>query len=203
MYKKLLFAICVCFVAFLVGCKGDDGEVGPAGPKGDTGATGATGPAGSSGEGGGGALILTTGAVTGAGTEGDLSFGILDELTAAEEAAYDSSIVVMVYAKSLGVWWPLPGMVQFSGTNKVGSFTFVHGVQDATFFVDIFVTDWSETQDTPPTRSFDDIRIVLIPGASGGRLASDVNWKSYDETIKALGLTDTKLTKAKLFKKKL
>jgi len=200
MYKKLLLVVCVCFMAFLAGCKGDDGAVGPQGEKGETGATGATGPAGSGGA-GASAIILTTGAVTGTGTDGDLSFVIDDQLDAESEAFYDSSVVVMVYGKSLGVWWPLPGIVQFTG-QAVSNFTFVHGVDQATFFLDILTTGWSEDTDTAPTRSFDDIRIVLVPASSGARLSADVNWKSYDETILALGLNDSNAKKTTLYKKK-
>ena len=200
MYKKLLLIVCVCFMAFLAGCKGDDGAVGPAGEKGDTGATGATGPAGESGT-GSSAFIVTTGTVTGTGTDSDLSFVLAEDLTAAEQAAYDSSLVVMVYGKSLGVWWPLPGIVQFTGS-ATSSFTFVHGVDSGVFFVDLLTTGWSEDTDTPPTRSFDDIRFVLIPGSTGARLSSEVNWKSYDATIKALGLNDTSAKRAFLYKKK-
>jgi len=200
MYKKLLLVVCVCFMAFLAGCKGDDGAVGPAGEKGDTGATGAAGPAGESGT-GSSAFILTTGAVTGTGTDSDLSFVLAEDLTAAEQATYDSSLVVMVYGKSLGVWWPLPGIVQFTG-NAISNFTFVHGVDSGIFFVDLLTTGWSEDTETPPTRSFDDIRFVLIPGATGARLSSEVNWKSYEATIKALGLSDIGAKRTTLYKKK-
>ncbi|WP_254561958.1 hypothetical protein [Dyadobacter diqingensis] len=200
MLKKLLFGICVCFVALLVSCKGDDGAVGPVGAKGDTGATGATGPAGEDATGGSSAIILTTGAVTGAGTNGDLSFGLVDSLTTDEASFYDSGVAVLVYAKSLGVWWPLPGSVQFTG-NKASGFTFVHGVDSGVFFVDIFTTGNSEGLATAPVRSFDDIRVVLLPDL-GARRSSEINWNNYEETIKALGLTAADVKKAAVFKKK-
>ena len=199
MYKKLLLVVCVCFMAFLAGCKGDDGAVGPQGEKGETGATGPAGPAGEGGS--ASAFILTTGAVSGTGTNGDLSFVLAENLSAADQAAYDSSFVVMVYGKSLGVWWPLPGIIQFEGST-VSNFTFVHGVDQATFFLDILTTGWSEDTDTAPTRNFDDIRIVLMPASSGARLSADVNWKSYEETISALGLNDSVAKKTILYKKK-
>lgn len=200
MFKKLLAVICVCFVVFLAGCKGDDGAVGPAGPAGAAGATGATGATGAAGTGGSSAIILNTNAVTGTGTGGDLSFALVDSLTADEADFYDNGVAVLVYAKSLGVWWPLPGNVQFAN-QKVSGFTFVHGVDSGTFFVDIFTTGNSDGATTAPTRSFDDIRVVLIPD-TGARLSSDINWSSYDATIKALGLSDVSLTKASLYKKK-
>ncbi|MCF0058919.1 hypothetical protein [Dyadobacter sp. CY356] len=199
MFKKLLAVICVCFVVFLAGCKGDDGAVGPAGPAGPAGATGATGATGADGS-GSSAIILTTGAITGTGSGGDLSFALVDSLTADEEDFYDSGVAVLVYAKSLGVWWPLPGNVQFANS-AVSGFTFVHGVDSGTFFVDIFTTGNSEGASTAPTRSFDDIRVVLLPD-TGARLSADINWSSYDATIKALGLTDVSLTKTGLYKKK-
>lgn len=197
MFKKLLLVICVCFVVFLAGCKGDDGAVGPAGPAGPAGATGV---AGADATGGSSAIILATGAITGAGTGGDLSFALDTALTSDEEAFYDTGVAVLVYAKSLGVWWPLPGNVQFVN-NNVGSFTFVHGVDSGTFFIEIFTTGNSEGQETAPVRSFDDIRIVLLPD-TGSRLSADINWSSYDATIKALGLTDLSAKKAALFRKK-
>jgi hypothetical protein len=197
MFKKLLLVICVCFVVFLAGCKGDDGAVGPAGPAGPAGPTGA---AGADATGGSSAIILNTGAITGAGTEGDLSFALVDSLTTDEEDFYDTGVAVLIYAKSLGVWWPLPGNVQFANS-AVGAFTFVHGVDSGTFFVEIFTTGNSEGATTAPVRSFDDIRVVLLPD-TGARLSADVNWSSYEATIKALGLTDVSVKKASLFRKK-
>ena len=193
MLKKLLMVIGVCFVVFLAGCKGDDGAVGPAGPAGPTGATGAAGVDGA----GSSAAIISTGAQT--STEGGgFSIG-LDSLTADESEAYNS-VVVMVYIKAQGVWWPLPGVVSF-GNSAVSDFTFVHGVDGSSFFVDILTTNWSENQDTAPTRNFEDIRIILVPG-SLLKLSADVNWKNYDEAVKALGLSDTIAKQASLLKRK-
>jgi hypothetical protein len=198
MLKKLLMVIGVCFVVFLAGCKGDDGAVGPAGP---AGSTGATGPAGADATGGSSAFILATGAVTGAGSGGDLSFALLDSLSADEEEFYDTGVAVLVYAKSLGVWWPLPGNVQFAN-NNVGGFTFVHGVDSGTFFIEIFTTGNSEGQATAPVRSFDDIRIVLLPDTGGARLSGLANTNNYEETMKALGLSNINVRKTSLFHKK-
>ena len=193
MLKKLLMVISVCFVVFLAGCKGDDGPVGPAGPAGPTGATGQAGADG----GGSSAAIISTGAQT--STEGGgFSIG-LDSLTTEQSEDYNS-VVVMVYIKAQGVWWPLPGVVSF-GNSAVSDFTFVHGVDESTFFVDILTTNWSENQDTAPTRNFEDIRIILVPG-SLLKLSADVNWKNYDEAVKALGLSDTIVKQASLLKRK-
>ena len=188
----------VCFVVFLAGCKGDDGAVGPAGPAGPT---GAAGPAGVDATGGSSAIILSTGAVTGAGTGGDLSFALDTALTADQEAFYDTGVAVLIYVKSQGVWWPLPGNVQFAN-NNLGGFTFVHGVDSGTFFIEIFTTGNSEGQATAPVRSFEDIRIVLLPDTGGARLSSLVNPSSYEETIKALGLSNVSVRKTSLFHKK-
>jgi len=198
MLKKLLMVIGVCFIVFLAGCKGDDGAVGPAGPAGPTGATGA---AGVDATGGSSAIILSTGAVTGAGTGGDLSFALDTALTADQEAFYDTGVAVLIYVKSQGVWWPLPGNVQFAN-NNLGGFTFVHGVDSGTFFIEIFTTGNSEGQATAPVRSFEDIRIVLLPDTGGARLSSLVNPSSYEETIKALGLSNVSVRKTSLFHKK-
>ena len=198
MLKKLLMVIGVCFIVFLAGCKGDDGAVGPAGPAGPT---GATGPAGVDATGGSSAIILSTGAVTGAGTGGDLSFALDTALTADQEAFYDTGVAVLIYVKSQGVWWPLPGNVQFAN-NNLGGFTFVHGVDSGTFFIEIFTTGNSEGQATAPVRSFEDIRIVLLPDTGGARLSSLVNPSSYEETIKALGLSNVSVRKTSLFHKK-
>lgn len=200
MYKKLLLVVCVCFMAFLAGCKGDDGAVGPQGEKGDTGATGPAGPAGSGG-GTASTFILTIGPVSGTGVDGDLAFALDDQLDAQGQAFYDSSVVVMVYGKSLGVWWPLPGMVQFAGRNS-SNFTFVHGVDSGTFFLEILTTGWSEDTDTAPTRDFEDIRFVLIPAATGAKLSADVNWKNYAATIAALGLDNYTPKRLLPYKKK-
>lgn len=198
MLKKLLMVIGVCFVVFLAGCKGDDGAVGPAGPAGPT---GATGQAGADATGGSSAIILSTGAVTGSGTGGDLSFALDTALTADQEAFYDTGVAVLIYVKSQGVWWPLPGNVQFAN-NNLGGFTFVHGVDSGTFFIEIFTTGNSEGQATAPVRSFEDIRIVLLPDTGGARLSSLVNPSSYEETIKALGLSNVSVRKTSLFHKK-
>jgi len=198
MLKKLLMVIGVCFVVFLAGCKGDDGAVGPAGPAGPT---GAAGPAGVDATGGSSAIILSTGAVTGSGTGGDLSFALDTALTADQEAFYDTGVAVLIYVKSQGVWWPLPGNVQFAN-NNLGGFTFVHGVDSGTFFIEIFTTGNSEGQATAPVRSFEDIRIVLLPDTGGARLSSLVNPSSYEETIKALGLSNVSVRKTSLFHKK-
>ncbi|OJV13342.1 MAG: hypothetical protein BGO21_15585 [Dyadobacter sp. 50-39] len=196
MLKKLLLFASVVLMVVMVSCKGDDGAVGPAGPAGAQGPAGAAGPKGDKGDDGASssALIIATGAVstdtTGQNIGGYVT-GISD-LTPAEDSLLSSS-VVLVYLKAQGAWWPMPGIISFGG-GKVSSYTFIHGVEDATFFVQLIVTDWSENQATPPKRTFEDVRIVIVPGEiiSGGRLSAET-LKDYNKTISALGLTDAQV----------
>lgn len=202
MLKKLLLFGCVVLMIALVSCKGDDGAVGPAGPAGAQGPAGPAGPAGADGEDGSAssALIISSGTVTTDSTGGFIT-GISD-LTPAEDSLLSSS-VVLVYLKAQGVYWPMPGIISFGG-GKVSSFTFVHAVAQSTFFVELIPTDWNENQDTPPSRTFEDIRVVIVPGTIlDGRLSSEIDFKSYEKTIAALGLTDAKVRAASKLKVRL
>ena len=189
MFKKLLVIAWVSIIGLTISCKGPEGAVGPAGEKGETGATGPAGPAGASGEGsGGGALIFGLGADT-TDADGYLSLA-LPNLTADEEEAWDSA-VIMVYLKSGGVYWPIPGIVGFGSSSS--EFTFYHGIESKTFFVDVFQTTWSgraSAAEKPPVRIVQDFRLVVIPGSKAARMNSNVDFKNYEETIAALGLTD-------------
>lgn len=201
MLKKLLLFASVVLMIAMVSCKGDDGAVGPAGATGPQGPAGPAGPAGKDGEDGASssAIILSTGQV-----DTDSTGGFIigqDNLTAEQDSAFSKS-VVLVYLKSQNVYWPMPGLVLFAG-NKYSSYTFVHAVQNKTFFVELLPTNWSEDQDDAPKRTFQDIRIVVVPGEVvnvGGRLSAET-LKDYNKTIAALGLTDTQVrmaTKLKL-----
>ncbi len=198
MLKKLLAIAWVLVIGFSISCKGPEGpagqkgDTGAAGPTGATGATGATGPKGADGtSGGGGALIFASGADT---TDSDGYFSrSISNLSAEEIEAWDSA-VILVYLKSSGVYWPLPGLVAF-GTSSQSEFTFVHGIDGTTFFTDIFQINWTGRGATPavpvPVRIVQDLRLIVIPGEKVSRLDASVNWKSYEETVKALGLTET------------
>jgi hypothetical protein len=190
MLRKLLLFACVVTMIALVSCEGKQGEVGPKGDPGAQGPAGPAGPAGQDGEDGSGssALILTTGQVSTDSTGGFIT-GI-ENLSAAEDSALSSS-VVLVYLKAQNVYWATPGVVSFGGS-EVSSFTFVHGVQNKTFFVELFQTDWNGEATKAPTRTFQDIRIVILPGTliTGGRLSADIDFKNYEKTIAALGVTD-------------
>lgn len=188
MFKKLLFIAWVGLIAFSVGCKGTDGDVGPKGDTGATGPAGPAGPAGKDGEGGsgGGAFVFTNGADT-TDAEGAYYSGF-SGLTADNEAVLKNA-AVLVYIKSQGVFWPVPGLVSFDD-NKVSHFTFVHYIDKGNFLVDIFQTDWSEQQEKAPTRIAQDIKVIVVPAQQLARRSKEINYKSYEETMAALGLTD-------------
>ena len=184
MFKKLFVIAWVAVIGLTIGCKGPEGPVGPAGEKGETGATGATGPAGTSG--GSGAFVLTNGADT-TDANGYFYSGF-SGLTAADAEVLKNA-AVLVYIKAQNVYWPIPGIVIFP-SNKATNFTFVHYIDGTNFLVDILGTDWSETQDTPPVRIAQDIKVIVIPAELLGRRNADINYKSYEETMAALGLTE-------------
>jgi hypothetical protein len=189
MFKKLLIIAWVGLVAVTIGCKGDQGDVGPQGAKGDTGTAGPAGPAGPAGEdgvgSGSGAFVFTNGADT-SDVEGSFYSGFTFP---AEDAAVYENAAVMVYIKAQGVYWPVPGVVSF-GTGKVSNYTFVHGVDETTFFVDILTTGWAEDVEAPPTRIAQDIKVIVLPAELLGRMNGDLKNKSYEEAMSALGLTE-------------
>lgn len=193
MFRKLLLVASVAMIVVAVSCKGPAGDVGPAGPKGDTGATGPAGPAGEDGEGtGAGAFVITIGADS---TEEDGSFTTgLTEVTADIDSVLRKS-AVLVYVKTGNVYWPLPGLVGF-GTSAFSSFTFIHGIEDETFFVQLFQTNWSEDQDEAPRRAFQELKVVVVPAASLGRMNAET-LKDYNKTINSLGLTEKNIKQGK------
>lgn len=206
MFKKLLLFASVVLMIAMVSCKGDDGAVGPAGAAGPQGPAGAAGPKGDKGDDGASssALIISTGAVS-TDTTGENIGGFItgiSDLTPAQDSALSSS-VVLVYLKAQGVYWPMPGVISFGG-GKISSFTFIHAVEESTFFVQLIPTDWNESQNTAPKRTFEDIRIVIVPGeiVTGGRLSAEI-LKDYNKTIAALGLTDAQVKTATKLKLKL
>ncbi|WP_439559327.1 hypothetical protein [Dyadobacter sp.] len=195
--KLLLFAWIGVAVLAVSSCEGPEG---PAGPKGDTGAAGPAGPAGPAGEdgtGGGGAVIFSLGEIESTEDGGLVGQIGLDSLSADEIDVYESA-VVMVYVKAQGVWWPLPGTVSF-GQGKVNNFTFVHGIDKSTFFVDIINLGWSEDVEEAPMRTFEDIRLIFVPGELL-RTSAEVNWKDYNEAVKALGFSESSIELGKKLK---
>ena len=190
MFKRLLLFAWVGLMVILVsGCEGPQGDVGPAGPKGDTGAAGPAGPAGPAGQdgtgSGGGAIILSSGEVA-SDSSGNFVTGFTD-LDAEDETLLSSS-AVLVYIKSLDSYWALPGIVNF-GQQKLSNYTFIHGLDSGTFYVQLIQTGWSEDTDIAPERDFDDVRVVIIPGSMVERLNAET-LKSYEKTIASLGLTE-------------
>jgi len=184
MFKKLLILAWVTVVGLSISCKGPEGDVGPQGEKGETGATGATGPAGA--DGGSGAFVFTNGADT---TDAGGSFySGFSGLTAADAEVLKNA-AVLVYIKAQDVYWPIPGLVGFPNS-RFSNFTFVHYIDGTNFFIDILSTDWSENQETPPVRIAQDIKVIVIPAEFLGRKNAEINYKSYDETMASLGLTD-------------
>jgi len=201
MFKKLLIIAWVGLVGLTAACKGPQGDVGPQGEKGDTGATGATGatgPAGASGGGGVSAQTYSSGADT-TDTEGGFIAGFT--ASSAADALELENSAVLVYIKSNGAYWSLPGIVGF-GTDKYSQFTSVHYATGTNFIVEVFQTDWSENQNTPPARIVEDVKIVIIPSALVGRMNAEVNLKNYEETVAALGLTEANNLKVTIRNKK-
>ncbi|MCE7043381.1 hypothetical protein [Dyadobacter sp. CY312] len=196
MFKKLLIIAWVGLVAVSVGCKGDQGDVGPQGAKGDAGAAGPAGPAGPAGEdgegSGSGAFVFTNGADT---SDVDGSFYSGFTFTNAADAEVYENAAVMVYIKAQGVYWPVPGVVSFGG-DKVSNYTFVHGVEGTTFFLEIITTGWAEDVETPPVRIAQDIKVIVLPAALEGRINGELKNKSYEEAMSALGLTESNVKTA-------
>jgi hypothetical protein len=198
MFKKLLLFAWIGCMVVLVGCEGKQGEVGPKGDTGAAGPAGPAGPAGADGEdgtgAGAGAAILSFGETESTEDGGLIGRIGLDSLSTEDEEFYDSA-VIMVYVKAQGVWWPLPGTVIFD-EGKASDFTFIHGIQESTFFVDIINLRWYEDVEAAPARTFEDVRIILVPGELL-RTSAEVNWKDYNKAIAALGLSegDVKVSK--------
>ncbi|QRR04322.1 collagen-like protein [Dyadobacter sandarakinus] len=190
MFKKLLLLAWVSLVVFAVSCKGPEGDVGPAGPKGDTGAAGPQGPAGENT--GSGAIVISSGADS-TNEEGGYVTG-LTGITPAQDSVLQAS-AVLVYIKSGGVYWPLPGVVLFDDGSTVSNFTFVNGMDGTNFFIQLLQTNWSEDQDTAPVRKFEDVKVVIVPG-NLLRMNAEV-LKSYEKTIAALGITDKDIISSK------
>lgn len=184
MLKKIsLFIYAGMVIMLLVNCKGSDGDAGPAGPKGDTGATGAKGDTASSSS-----MIFSSGADT-TDAIGNL-YWIKEKQTANEMKVWNSA-TIFVFIKSSGVYWPLPGRVNFAQDDD-SDLSYTFGSSETSVFAEITQTDWSAKTSvniTPPVRVVEDLRIVVVPGKLM-RINADVNWKNYNEVIAALGLSE-------------
>jgi uncharacterized protein YaiE (UPF0345 family) len=187
MFKKLLIIAWVGLVGLTVSCKGPQGDVGPQGEKGDAGAVGPAGPAGQDGEGSGsgaGSLIVfmdeleidSTGVVT-FGSDTYFEGASEEEIAAFEKGGY------LVYAKSGGAYFPLPGYVLFS--DEAISYSYLYARENLGLYFEIFQTSNAEV----PTRKFEEIRVIVMP-ALNARLSSSVDWKNYNAAVAALGLKE-------------
>lgn len=165
---------------FLYSCDKLKGDVGPAGPQGETGIQGPKGDKGDPGTaaGGSGAIQLSTDTIS-TDADGNLSFSI--PLTKETIASVEKG-VVLIYAKSENLWFPLPGIVVFG--KEASTFTYAYGINDVNIEVLII-----QTSETVVKRKFQNIRVVVVP-ASNGRLSADVDYKKYPEVQKAFNLPE-------------
>lgn len=186
MFKKLLIIAWVGLVGLTVSCKGPQGDVGPQGEQGATGATGPQGPAGESGEGSASAgsiivfmdgLDVDSTGWAGFGSDTFFEGASEDEIAAFEKGAY------LVYAKSGGAYFPLPGYVLFS--DEAISYSYLYARENQGLYFEIFQTSNAKV----PKRSFEEIRVLVMP-ALNARQSTSVDWKDYHAAVTALGLTE-------------
>lgn len=174
MIRKLLFFFLLGAVPFLYSCKGDQGEIGPEGPQGPAGVAGVKGDPGDPA----GAVQFPFDTLS---TSADgvrvLGFTLTQQIAASVENG-----IILVYAKSSDLWFPLPGLVIFG--SEATSFTFAYEVDKLDFNLLLL-----ETGATPKARKFQKVRVVVVP-ASNGRLNAELDWKNYREVQKALNLPD-------------
>jgi hypothetical protein len=193
MFKKISLLAYFGLALLLVNCKGEDGAVGPAGATGAKGDAGAVGPAGPKGDSGvsGAARYYSFGADT-TDSKGFL-YTAIQAKTAADEAFWEGAMA-FAFIKTNGVYWALPGTVNFPG-NIESTFGYYQGYSEKVFFAEIFQKEWagkSPENMTPPTRIVQDVRIVAIP-ASAMRLNAKVNWNSLEEALAVLNLSESDL----------
>ncbi|GAB3181918.1 hypothetical protein GCM10027291_52100 [Telluribacter humicola] len=155
-------------------CEGPQGEIGPEGPQGPQGVQGEPGEAGTAG-----AFQFSTDTIS-TDESGDLAFA-LEDLPADAVASVEKG-VILVYAKSQNLWFPLPGIVLF-GNNQVSSYSFFYGIEGQN--MNVFLLQNSEAA----KRSFQDLRVVIVP-ALNARLSAEVNLKNYEDVRKAFNLPE-------------
>lgn len=192
--RKLVFSLFFASLmgVFLTACEGPEGAVGPAGPAGAQGPKGDKGDKGDPGDVNQEAIpyVVTTGVIENV-TDG-INLLTLPGLTEQEAAEIDQSFVTLVYIKSQGAWWPMPGMVNF-GEGKMSSYTFVHGVEGGEFFLDIVLTGYSEDSETIPARTFEDAKVVIIPALLMQDARVDLsNYEQVMETFKPVAKPATR-----------
>ncbi len=155
-------------------CKGPQGEIGPEGPQGPQGVQGEQGEPGTAG-----AFQFSTGAAD-TDESGDVVFA-LEDLPADAVASVEKG-VILIYAKSQNLWFPLPGIVLF-GNNQVSNYSFFYGMEGQN--LNVFLLQTSETAQ----RNFQDIRVVVVP-ALNARLSAELDLKNYEAVRKAFNLPE-------------
>jgi hypothetical protein len=191
MFRRLLLFACVALMIALVSCEGKQGEVGP---KGDTGAAGPAGPAGPAGKdgedgtGGGssGSVIAFMGELetdtAGNAIVGDTAFFkdfTADEIASVEKGSFQ------VFIKDDGGYFPIPGYVLFK--DEAISYGYYYVVDGLGLYFPIFRTSAAKVR----KRTFEEIRVLVIPAVNATRLNQNVNWQNYEEAVAALGLTES------------
>lgn len=176
MTRKLLFFILLGSLPFLSSCDRLKGDVGPEGPQGEQGPQGVKGDPG---EGGAGALQFSEDAVS---TDEDGTLGIGFTLNRDNAAAVEKG-VILVYAKSGGFWFPLPGLVFFG--DEVTNYTFLYQVENLELNVVLL-----ETVEAPKVRTFQSVRVVIVQAANARLSAEAVDYKDYEAVRKAFDLPE-------------
>ena len=176
MMRKLIVVLLMGSLPFLYSCDKLKGDVGPAGPQGEQGVAGPKGETGDAGTGTGGALQFSRDT---ASTDADGALGFGFTLTQENAKAIEKG-VILVYAKSGGYWFPLPGLVFFG--EDVTNYTFLYQVDKLALNLVIL-----ETVENPKIRKFESVRVVVIP-ASNGRLNAEVDYKDYEAVRKTFNL---------------
>ena len=183
MLKILSYIAYASIVITLLNCKGSDGDTGAVGPKGDTGIQGPKGD-----------TVNNTALVYSSGTDTTDALGYfswtLDNQTE-EDLKFWNSATIFVFIKSSGVYWPIPGNINF-GENDDSSLSYNFGIVNKSISAEITQTNWTGKATgtlTPPIRIVEDVRIVAVPGVIM-RVNAHVNWQNYDQTIAALGLNE-------------
>ncbi len=179
MMRKLLFLFLMGSLPFLYSCDKLKGDVGPAGPQGEQGVAGPKGDKGESGSSDGGGALQFTRDTASTDADGAVGFGFT--LTQQNANAIEKG-VILVYAKSGGFWFPLPGIVFFG--EEVTNYTFLYNVEKLAMNLVVF-----ETVEKPKVRKFQSIRVVVVP-ASNGRLDAEVDYKDYQAVRKAFNLPE-------------
>ena len=193
MFKNLIIIAFFCLSVIFVGCDGDKGDVGPQGPAGPTGAAGAAGAKGDTGVNGKdgiGARVISTGRVN--SFQGGYTLG-KSNLTAADSVFFANSVIqVFVTARHQSFnqvrTYGMPGKAYFD-TNDYTHFEFNTLYRNSRIYIELVADNWSGGGATAPVRVFDNIKAVIIP-ASEFRKNGEVNYSSYEETLKSVGLTE-------------